>query len=78
MAMAVACVGMAAEKVFGGNLVFRPSTGWNTPGSLVGVIIVKFTHALARVLKKSRSLGGKEGDFWNGHCRSVCRLASRC
>jgi hypothetical protein len=27
MAMAVACVGMAAEKVFGGNLVFRPSTG---------------------------------------------------
>jgi hypothetical protein len=34
--------------MFGGKLVFRPSTG---PVSLVNVVIVKFTHAFARVLK---------------------------
>jgi hypothetical protein len=36
---------------FGSKLVFRPSTGWSTPMSLMGVVIVKVGHAIARVLK---------------------------
>jgi hypothetical protein len=52
MAMAVACVGLAAEqKWLSGKLVFRPSTGWSTPVSLIGIVIVKSAHAIARVLK---------------------------
>ncbi len=34
-----------------GKLVFRPRTGQNAPVSSIGVIIVKFAHDIARVLK---------------------------
>ncbi len=37
------------QKGSGGELVFRPRTGRNAPVSPIG--IVKFTHAIARVLK---------------------------
>jgi hypothetical protein len=39
------------RKRFGGELVFRPRTRRNAPVSPIGVVIVKFTHAIARVLK---------------------------
>ncbi len=65
--MAVACVGMAAErKEFGGNSGFRPSTGRNTPVSLVGVVIVKFAHAIARVLERVEIGAGKGVTFGMG------------
>ncbi len=51
IAMAVACVGKAPNLWFSGELVFRPRTGPNAPVSPIGVVIVKFTHAIARVLK---------------------------
>jgi hypothetical protein len=46
IAVAVACAGLAAEP----SSVFRPSTGWSTPVSPIGIVIVKFAHAIARVL----------------------------
>jgi hypothetical protein len=39
------------QKWFGGKLVFRPRTGRSAPVSPIGVMIVKFAHAMARVLK---------------------------
>ncbi len=61
IAVAVACDGLAADrKWFAGKLVFRPSTGWSTPVTPVGVIIMKFAHAIARVLKGTES-GWKGG-----------------
>jgi hypothetical protein len=39
------------RKWFGSNLVFHSSTGRSPPVSLMGIVIVKFTHAIARVLK---------------------------
>jgi hypothetical protein len=47
----VCWIGRRTEKWFGGMLVFRPRTGRNAPVSLMGLIIVKFTHAIAMVLK---------------------------
>jgi hypothetical protein len=44
-------IGRRTELWYGGELVFLPSTGWNTPVSLVGIVIMKLTHAIARVLK---------------------------
>jgi hypothetical protein len=39
------------QKGFGGELVFQPRTGRNAPASPIGIVIMKFTHAIARVLK---------------------------
>ncbi len=39
------------RKWFGSKLVFRQSTGQSAPVSLMRVVIVKFIHAIARVLK---------------------------
>jgi hypothetical protein len=44
----------------------------------MGVIVVKFTDAIARVLKRVKIGAGGGGDFWSGHYRPVCRLSSRC
>ncbi len=77
IAVAVACVGLAAEpKWFGSKLVFQPSTGRNAPVSLMGVIIVKYIHAIARVLKGIK-VWQEGGDFWGGRCHSFCCLSSR-
>jgi hypothetical protein len=39
------------RKRSGGVISFPPRTGQNAPVSPFGVVIVKFTHAIARVLK---------------------------
>ncbi len=44
----------------------------------VGVIIMKFAHAIARVLKGMEIWAEGGGDFWSGRCRPVCRLSSCC
>jgi hypothetical protein len=54
------------RKWFGGILVFGPSTGQNAPVSLMGVIIVKFTHAIARVLKGIKVWAGRGATFGAG------------
>jgi hypothetical protein len=64
IAVAVACVGLAAEPtVVWRQAVFQPSTGWSTPVSLVGIIIMKFTHAIARVLKGLKVRVGRGATF---------------
>jgi hypothetical protein len=65
--VAVACAGMAAEpERFGGTLVFRKSTGCNTPVCSVGVIVVKLAHAIGRVLESMKSRAGKWATFGTG------------
>jgi hypothetical protein len=49
----------------GGKLVFPPSTGRSAPVSLMGIVIVNFTHAIAGFWK-NRSLGGKGAAFGAG------------
>ncbi len=49
-----------------GKLVFQPITGRSTPVSLMGVIIVKFTHAIARVLKGIKVCAGRGATFGAG------------
>ncbi len=80
IAVTVACVGSAANrKWFSGKLIFRPSTRFSTPMSLVGVVIMKFALAIARVLEGIEIwAGGGGGNFWRGHNHSVYRLSSRC
>ncbi len=52
IAVAVVCVGKAAKpKVVRRHLVFSPRTRRNAPVSPIGVIIVKFAHAIARILE---------------------------
>jgi hypothetical protein len=66
IAVAVACAGTAAEpervrRHF--SLVFRESTGCNTPVRSIGVIIVKLAHAIGRVLKSVESRAGRRATF---------------
>ncbi len=51
---------------FGGELVFRPRTGRNAPVSPIGVIIVKFAHAIARVLEGMEIWTGRGATFGTG------------
>jgi acyl dehydratase len=52
IAMAVACVGKAAEpKEVLRRISFPTKNRANAPVIPIGVVIVKFTHAIARVLK---------------------------
>jgi hypothetical protein len=52
IAVAVACAGLAAEpKVVQRQTSFMTKHRWSTPVSLVGIVIMKFAHAIARVLK---------------------------
>jgi hypothetical protein len=58
---------MATElEGVGGNSVFRPSTGRNTPVSLVGIVIVKFTHTIVRVLERIEIRAGGGAAFGMG------------
>jgi hypothetical protein len=41
-----------------GELVFQPRTGRDAPVSPIGVVVVKFAHAIARVLKRVKN------EFW--------------
>jgi hypothetical protein len=67
IAVAVACAGLAANRKWsGGKLVFQPSTGWSTPVSPIGVVIVKFAHAIARVLKQMKIWAGGGATFGAG------------
>jgi hypothetical protein len=52
-AVAVACVGKAAEL----------KGGQNAPVSPIGVVIVKFTHVIARVLKLMKIWAGRRTTF---------------
>ncbi len=55
IAVAVACVEKLPNwKKSGGKLVFLPRTGQNAPVSPIGVVVVKFAHAIARVLKRMK------------------------
>ncbi len=54
------------QKWFSSKLVFRPSTGWSTPVSLIGVIIMKFAHAITRVLKWIKNWAGRGATFGGG------------
>jgi hypothetical protein len=63
------------RKWFGGKLVFQPSTGRSAPVSLMGEVIVKFTHAIARVLERIEVWAWKGGDFWSGRYCFFCRLS---
>ncbi len=67
IAMAVACVGKAAEpKEVRWQLVFWPRTGRNALVSPIGIVIVKFTHAIARILKWMKIWGGRGLTFGAG------------
>jgi hypothetical protein len=54
------------RKGSGGKLVFRPRTGRNAPVSPIGVIIVKFAHAIARVLEGMKIWTGRGATFGTG------------
>jgi hypothetical protein len=54
------------RKWSGGKLVFRPSTRWSTPVSSIGIVIVKFAHAIARVLKGMEIWAGGGATFGAG------------
>ncbi len=54
------------RKWSGGKLVFRPSTGWGTPVSPIDVVIVKFAHAISRVLKRMKIWAGGGATFGAG------------
>ncbi len=54
------------RKGSGGELVFRPITGRNAPVSPIGVVIVKFTHAIARVLEGVEIWAGWGATFGTG------------
>ncbi len=54
------------RKWFGGKLVFRRNTGWSTPVSPVGIVIMKFAHAIARVLKGMEICAGGGVTFGAG------------
>ncbi len=57
---------LLGRKGSGGELVFRPGTGRNAPVSLIGVIIVKFAHAIARVLEGIKIWAGRGATFGTG------------
>ncbi len=54
------------RKWSGGQLVFRISTGLNAPVSLIGVVVVKFADAIARVLEKIEIWAGGGATFGAG------------
>jgi hypothetical protein len=54
------------RKGSGGELVFRPRTGRNAPVSPIGVIIVKFAHAIARVLEGVKIWAERGATFGTG------------
>ncbi len=54
------------RKGSGGELVFRPKTGRNAPVIPIGVVVVKFTHAIARVLKRMKIWVGRGVTFEAG------------
>ncbi len=54
------------QKKFGGTLVFRESTGCNTPVGSIGVIIVKLAHAIGRALKSMEGRAGRWATFGTG------------
>ncbi len=54
------------QKGSGGELVFRPRTWRNAPVSPIGVLVVKFAHAIARVLKKMEIWAGRGATFGAG------------
>ncbi len=54
------------RKGSGGKLVFQPRTGRNAPVSPIGVIIVKFAHAIARVLEGVKIWTGRGATFGTG------------
>jgi hypothetical protein len=57
--VAVACVEKAAEpKGVRRRISFTTRTGWNAPVSPIDVVVVKFTHAIARVLKRMKIWAG--------------------
>jgi hypothetical protein len=64
------------RKWFGGKLVFLPSTGRSAPVSLMGVVIVKFTHDTARVLERIEVWAGRGVTFGAGVTTSF--VASLC
>ncbi len=51
------------QKRSGGESVFRPRTGRNAPVSPIGVVVVKFAHAIARVLKRVEIWAGRGATF---------------
>ncbi len=54
------------RKWSGGYLVFQISTGWSAPVGPMGVVIVKFTDAIARVLKRMKIGAGRGATFGAG------------
>jgi hypothetical protein len=67
IALAVACVGMAAEsKVVWQQISFLTKHRSSAPVSLVGVVVVKFTNATARVLKRIEIRAGRGLTFRTG------------
>ncbi len=54
------------RKGSGGKLVFRPRTGRNAPVSPIGIVVVKFAHAIARVLKRMKIWAGRVATFGVG------------
>ncbi len=54
------------QKGSGGKLVFCPRTGRNAPVSPIGVEIVKFALAIARVLKGVKVWMGRGATFGTG------------
>jgi hypothetical protein len=54
------------QRWFGGKLVFRLSKGWSTPVSLMGIVIVKLTHPIARDLEGIEVWAGRGATFGAG------------
>jgi hypothetical protein len=74
IAVAVTCVGMAVE-LKGVLWQFSFPTKHRVKNTCEPCWCI---NCHCHGFEKNRSQGGKGGSFWNGHCRSICRLASRC
>ncbi len=65
------------QRWFGSKLVFRLSKGWSTPVSLMGIVIVKLTHAIARDLEGIEVWAGRRVTFGAG-VTALFVASSRC
>ncbi len=79
IAMAVACVGLAAEpKMVQRQASFQTKHRAEHTCEPYGHNNCEVCICHCQGFERNKSLGWKGGDFWSGNYRSVCRLSTRC
>jgi hypothetical protein len=79
IAVAVACVGLAAEpKVVQRQVSFPTKHRAEHTCKPCGRSNYEIYTRHCQGFKRNKSQGGKGGDFWSGLYGSVCRLSSHC